>query len=272
MRRAHLLIRHEPHYRREAFAAGLQACGYQVAGYPRERARPGDLLVMWNRYGANHALAERFEAAGGVVLVAENGLMGRDSPGGPWYSLFRGAPAGAGWSPEGPADRWFAQGWTLAPWRDMPAGDVLILAQRGIGPPGVAQPHGWHRDIARRLAHWGRVRIREHPGERPALPLADDLANVRAVVTWASAAALKAMAAGVPVFYGFRNWIGKGCGQWLDDATIRGPCAPVFPDRTATCGLVGWATWTTRELSTGQPFRHVLGWPSTASPTITDHA
>ena len=60
------------------------------------------------------------------------------------------------------------------------------------------------------------VRVRKHPGNHPPeIAIEDDLDNVWAVVIWGSSAAIKALVAGVPVFYCFSPWIG-GRGASLD--------------------------------------------------------
>lgn len=254
MPRAHLLIRHEPHYRRFAFEAGLQACGYAIAGEPRETPRRDDVLVIWNRYGRNHATATRFEAVGARVIVAENGGLGRDWRGDHWYSLTLTNPLASGTWPSSGAERWESFGETLCAWRKS-GSECIVLAQRGIGPPGVAQPAGWHQSIARTLksSHW-LARIREHPGERQAKPLAADLGHALAVVTWASGAALKALAWGIPVIYGLDSWIGAECG--LPIRQFQGDLSR--PDRLPFFHRLAWATWRTSEICRGEPFRRLL--------------
>ena len=75
--RAYCLIREQPWYRREAFTKGLKAAGYTLDSSP-PKGRPGDVLLQWNRYWGGHDQATRFEAEGGVVLVAENGYLNAD--------------------------------------------------------------------------------------------------------------------------------------------------------------------------------------------------
>ncbi len=252
MPRAHLLIRNEPVYRREAFAAGLLECGYILAGEPRETPGRDDVLVIWNRYGRNHQTALRFEAAGARVIVAENGGLGRDWLGDHWYSLTLGNPLAAGIWPAGDASRWESFGHPICVWRKT-GHECIVLAQRGIGPPGLAQPAGWHQNAARALK--GEfTRIREHPGERPAKPLGVDLQHAVMVVTWSSGAALKALAWGIPVVYGLKTWIGAECGlplhQFGGDLNR--------PDRSAFFHRLAWALWRTSEIARGDPFRRLL--------------
>lgn len=260
--RAFLLIRPEPQYRRDAFEAGLRACGYSIEGQPRGAVLPSDVLVIWNRYGRNHALASQFERAGARVVVAENGVLGREWRGDYWYALYLSAPAGGGFFPAGGPERWDGFGVDLCEWRNG-GREIIVLAQRGIGPPGVAQPTNWHRSIAQQLAHRGPVRIREHPGERPCVSLHTDLAAARCVVTWASCAAIKALLWGIPVFHGYNKWLAADAAHHVQTLINPGPWPTDLPDRLATFRRLGWASWTTRELSTGLPFRRLLESPST---------
>jgi hypothetical protein len=266
---AHLLIRQAPQYRRDAFAAGLQACGFTLAGEPRALPGPGDVLVIWNRYGRNHETAKRFEAVGARVWVAENGPLGRDFRGEHWYSIMGGNPAGGGFWPDYGARRWDSLGIGICEWRN--AGrEVIILAQRGIGPPGIRQPDGWHRQAADRfhLKGLGPVRIREHPGENPCTPLLEDLRDAKCVVTWASAAALKALLWGVPVLYGYEQWIGRAAGTHLREGQ-----RPEItrPERLPVFHALAWTMWRTHEIATGAPFR-LLGELRSGASSITTEA
>lgn len=264
---AHLLLRQAPHYRRDAFAAGLQACGYQIAGEPRALPGPEDVLVIWNRYHRNHDTAKRFEACGAQVWVAENGPLGRDWRGEHWYSVMGGNPAGGGYWPQLEGARWDSLGMEICEWRKG-GREVIILAQRGIGPPGIRQPDHWHRNAADRfhLAGLGPVRIREHPGENPCTPLEEDLRDAKCVVTWASAAALKALLWGVPVLYGYEQWIGRGAGTILREN--RSP-EITRPERLPVFRSLAWSMWRTHEIATGAPFRLLAASRSGRSSTTT---
>lgn len=262
---AYCLIRPEPHYRVESFVAGLRACGFTVVnGRPRAAVRPDDALIIWNRYGQNDQLARLFETQGATVICAENGLLGRDWKGEHWYSLTLTNPVACGrWTSGGP-ERWDTLGVTFCEWRK-PGHEVIILAQRGIGPEGVRQPDGWHQLAAEKLTKAGhKVRIREHPGERPGVkPVEDDILNARCVVTWASAAAFKSLLMGVPVLYGCPTWIGRDAALPL----IVSPTLEVRrPDRLPTFRRLAWAIWRTQEIATGAPFRHLMsGFSGSAS-------
>ncbi len=250
MRFATCLIRDLPHYRRQAFADGLRANGYVVSfAIPPSVIRPSDCLVIWNRYGGNATFADRFEAVGAPVFVAENGYLTPE--GVQMYAVARSQHNGAGsWRIE-EGDRWSPLGIELKPWRENGA-HILVLPQRGIGPPGVAMPRIWVNDVMHRLKRvTGRpVRLRAHPGKhRP--PLEPDFANCWAAVTWGSSAALKAIVAGIPVFYEFPQWIGAGAGQF----EVRDLERPFLGDRLPMLRRLAWSQWSVGEISAGEPFR-----------------
>lgn len=248
MPRALCLLRSDLHYRRDAFCAGLAAVGFDVVP---ELSKPaaGDLLVIWNRYGRFHLDAQRFEAAGARVVVAENGPLGKAWRGGNWYSLALGHHSGP-WAVGGP-ERWDAFGVELAPWRD--GFETVILGQRGIGEPGIASPHGWAEDVRHRLGG----RIRPHPGsESDGAPLEADLANARCVLTWHSGAALKALLFGVPAFHDFPRWVGAGAARPLSEFH-HGPRTD--DARLAMFRRLAWLMWDLEEIRSGRAFRHLLG-------------
>lgn len=250
--RACCLIRHQPGYRRDAFVAGLEAFGYQVN--EREQG-DSDLLLIWNRYGYNDDLARAYEQRGAPVLVAENGYLGREWQGRHWYALARGSHNGAGrWRSYG-VGRWASMGQKLSPWRGG-GSEVVILAQRGIGQRGVAQPAGWPEQALRALQAKGvRARVRYHPGEnKPAIELEHDLRDASAVVTWGSGAALKALLLGIPVFHGLPNWIGAKAARPF--AVPLGE--PFTGARETMFGELAWAQWHIGELTSGEAFRNLL--------------
>ena len=262
MPRAWCQIRNLPSYRAEAFRAGLEAAGFRVtdSGLSIGFGEPGDLLVIWNRYGVMDRAAAAFKARGGRVLVAENGYLGRDWRGGHWYALAENYHNGAGtWPYDGP-ERWDRWGVEIQPWLMGPR-EILGLATRHIGPEGVREPPGWITGAAARLERASRlrVRIRRHPGENPATPLEADLARAGGVLTWGSSAALKALLAGWPAIYGFSRWIGAPAGLMLDDAMqLSGPAileAAMLGDRLGMFRRLAWAMWNTDEIRAGAPFR-----------------
>jgi hypothetical protein len=248
--RALNLLRSALHYRRDAFSEGLRAAGYDVQ-HGIDDPEPGDLLLIWNRYAGFNELACMWERRGALVVVAENGWLGKGWRGGDWYAISLRHHSGAGeWANHGPS-RW--DGWNvdLAPWRTG-GREVLVLGQRGIGEPGIRSPDLWAEDVASRA---GGARVRPHPGmSTTCTPLAADLESVSSVLTWHSGAALVALTLGVPVFYGFKHWIGAQAGLPLE-AFFRGE-QPLRDDdaRRAMFHRLAWSMWTLDEVRTGVPF------------------
>jgi hypothetical protein len=262
--RAYVLTKRTVSDRLDAMLTGLSACGYEASDRePRQPVRAGDLMVTWNRKPASERTAARFEAAGGTVLVAENGYVGVDKTGRQYYALARGAHNGAGhWQSGGP-ERWRALGVPVRPWRA--SGDhVLILPNRGIGQAWSKPPDGWARDTARDLArHTGRqIVIRPHPGhwkrlpEHPDVSLARDLADCWAAVTWCSSAGVKALIAGIPVIAMARHWICKSAAG-SDLASIESPKMDT-EERQAALDRLAYAQWSIAELQMGEAFRVLL--------------
>ena len=228
--RAWLNLRYVTGDRAEAFRSGLEACGFEVAGELTTHPGPEDVLVTWNRIGHGDTCARRFEALGRPVLVAENAAWGNDFAGSRWYTLARGWHNRAGCYPVGGPERWDSLGVELAPWRTQ--GEVVVLPQRGIGAGGM--PRGWT----------AKGRVRAHPGQRDAVPLEQDLASARKVITWGSGAAVKALLWGIPVESHMPGWIAE------QDNTDTG--------RLAMFRRLAWAQWTMEEIAAGEPFWRLL--------------
>lgn len=246
MHRALNLLRQAPHYRRDAFDAGLRAAGFDVVTDLRD-PRPGDLLLTWNSYAGFGETGRAFAQRGATWLVAENAPLGNGWRGGSWYSLAIGAVAltGGDFRPGGP-ERWDGWGVDLAPWRT--GDETVILAQRGIGAPGVRSPDRWAEQVRGRVGG----RIREHPGTGPALPLADDLQRAREVITWSSAAAVQALLLGVPVWHAHPHFVCAGAARPLAQF---GKADPLRDDaeRMEAFRRLAWAMWTLEEITTGEP-------------------
>lgn len=257
MRCAYNLTRREVHYRHEAFSAGLRAAGYDVRS-SAPVGQPGDVLLIWNRYGQYHDIATRFEQRGGTVLVAENGYMGRDEQGVQLYALARGGHNGSGDFPVGGTERFAALGIELQPWRE--AGEkIVIRGQRGIGNKLMASPPDWHGLLARRLRGMTRrpIQIVPHPGNGAEADLQHQqyLLGAHALAIWSSSVGVKALVMGIPVFFDAPHWICEG-------AAVRGINDlehPKMDDAARLCALqrMAWAQWTLAEISSGEPFRRL---------------
>lgn len=248
------LLRDTPHYRHEAFVEGLKAVGYRVSRHVGRPPAPDDVLLIWNRQNVQIQVAKEYEAAGAHVLVAENGWLGADQDGHQLYAIAKNHHNGPGRWFQGAEDRFSPLNVPVEPWRS--SGDhILVLPQRGIGPPGVAMPAGWLETVVRRLKQvtGRRISIHLHPGrERP--DLSPFFRNCHAAVTWGSGAAIKAIVAGVPVFYELPDWIGAPAAQFGIQEIER----PHLGDRLPMLLRLAWAQWRTDEIAAGIPFRHLL--------------
>lgn len=269
---AYCFIRQDPVYRREAFLKGLAAAGVNVSNAVPARPGPNDVLVIWNRYGDNEELGARFERGGGRVIVAENGYIGfggladhrpQDGDGRRMYALALHDHNGRGEWPRDDGARWQALGIELEAWRT-PGDRVVVIGQRGIGSRLQASPAGWAEKTADEIRKQLRVPVyvRPHPGENaPKVPLERDLAGARCVVVWASAAGVKALIAGVPVFHACECWVAApGARRYRSPADL---LTPVLNDeqRLAAMHRLACAQWTVDEITSGAPFRQLLALP-----------
>jgi len=231
--RAFLNLRYTVHERREAFETGLKRCGYEVvAGNPTSWGER-DILVTWNRIGPIHEICNRFEADGKSVLVVENASFGNEFAGDRWYHVAKSFHNTRGRFPVGDRSRWDSLGVHLQDWRP-DGGEVVVLPQRGIGPPQVAMPRGWKAS----------GRVRPHPGRNQSVPLEKDLANASLVRTWGSGAAIKALMWGIKVESHMPNWIGQ--------------CESTDYGRLTMLRELAWANWRIEEIRRGDPFKWLV--------------
>lgn len=260
MRRALNLLRRAVHYRHDAFQEGLHAAGFTTVSTLPD-PKKGDLLLIWNRYGAFHETALHFERVGATVLVAENGILGNDWLGRNWYSLALEYPAIAGGSfnPSGP-ERWelfkslTPLAASLKEW-NVNGQELIILEQRGIGSAKTASPPNWAESIKARFGG----RIRRHPGTGAIVPpLEEDLKNAKAVITWASAAAIQALYLGVPVWYRHENFVGAKCARHIAEFDKVGLLTDSHK-RQEMFEDISWAIWQLDEIRSGYPIARLVG-------------
>lgn len=231
--RAFLNLRYTVPERIDAFKTGLQRCGYEVVHGLPNSWHPKDVLISWNRIGPIHDICNQFERDGKSVLICENASWGNEFAGDRWYSLAKSFHNTRGRFPIGDRSRWDSLRVGLAPWRDG-TGETVVLPQRGIGPPQVAMPRGWHAP----------GRVRKHPGRSVAIPLEQDLASASKVITWGSGAAIKALMWGIKVESHMPFWIGQ------QDNTEWG--------RLHMFRELAWAQWRLEEIRKGDAFKWLL--------------
>lgn len=256
-RKAYCMIREQPVYRRDCFVRGLAAAGFGVMPYHvAPQGAPGDVLVIWNRYGTYHDIAKSFEKAGGQVLVAENGYVGNDRSARTRYAIAIGGHNGIGTWSIGDGKRWDDLGIKLAPWRR--EGDhVLVCPNRSFGMPGFLMPPTWAEAVEQRLRCITKrpIRVRPHPGNDPARrPLASDLKGAWAVVIWSSSAGIEALIAGIPVFSQAPAWVMSAASSGSNIKDIE---SPVLPDRLFALRRMAWAQWHIEEIERGTPFQYL---------------
>ena len=99
------------------------------------------------------------------------------------------------------------------------------------------------------------IRVRRHPGLHNTRPLEDDLLNAWACVTWGSGAGIKALAAGIPVYYEMEHWIGADGAQPTRGADIE---HPVMGNRQSMLSRVSWAQWAAEEIQSGEALAVLL--------------
>ena len=248
-----------PHYRRDAFAAGLKAAGHSVSVAQPSTFDSDTLYVCWNRYGHFHDICTRVEQAGGKTIICENGYCGRDENQHQFYALARGGHNGSGeWYVGGP-ERFAALGVEVKPWRA--AGDkIVIRGQRGIGNPRTASPHEWHSKTANllRLTTNRTIEIIQHPGNKAVVDSSHEqyLAGAHALVIWSSSVGVKALVAGIPVFQCSPYWVCAGAAaRGIDDIE-----SPLMDDAARMVALerMAWAQWRLSEIASGEAFRTLL--------------
>jgi hypothetical protein len=274
--KAYVLVREQPWYRREAFTVGLRAAGYTVHTQRPDKIERDDVLVIWNRYAENHALANKFEGAGARVLVAENGYC--SAAGGTpkfevmkqvtddsYYAVSVHGHNGSGQWPTGDGSRFAALGVQPQPWNSNPDGHILVCGQRGIGSPTMASPPDWHDRVSNDLRKKTKrkVVVRTHPGNNePQRKLDLDLEGAHSCVIWSSGSGVKALLLGIPVFYDAPHWICESGALPLGarEKSIRDPEVTLQDDKARLHALeqMSWAQWKVSELVSGEPFKLLL--------------
>jgi hypothetical protein len=257
------LIRTLPHYRHEAFTAGLARLGYRVVSQPMlpKHIGPDDVLVIWNRNPVADITAKYHEKAGSKVVVVENGYLDAvDEQGHQWFTLSLWHHNGLGAWFQSSGSRWDEMRLELSPWRTE-GGRVVILPQRGVGPAGVAMPKFWPSaamsEVMRRTKR--PVHVRPHPGIKSKVirPLYADLEGCHAVVTWGSSAALKAIQAGVPAFHALPGWVGADAALLLAGSDLEAPKMCDFA-RLTMFERLAWSQWRVREIENGDALAWLL--------------
>lgn len=254
-------LRPEPFYRREAFVAGLTRLGYAIElsdgrSTSRDKTLPvpesrDDLWVTWNlKMGPQEAVAKRWKALGGTVIVVENSYLARVEK--TAYAISVGGHCGAGWFPVDMAeDRFTPLGFPLES-RGDGGGHVLVCGQRSVGSTEMASPPQWGAKMARELSiryPTREVRHRPHPGVlKPRVSLEQDLEGAALCVIWSSACGVRALTLGVPVVRLAPHWI-------CEEAALTTVAQPVIPRYAGhALNFMAHGQWSVAEIAAGEPF------------------
>lgn len=257
MKTAYIRLRHDPHYRLDAFAAGCDALGYRIETREPDGLNPDDLLIVWNLSARMRRAADR--AYGAPVLVAENGYFGTDAAGAQRYALALDGHNGSGRWFVGDSRRVVDLKIKFEPLRPMQGRRILVAAQRGIGAPGMASPFNHAAEVARSLIQWGfEPTIREHPGRHaPKVSLEDQLDHHDAVVVWSSNTATEALRRGLPVFFCAPSIVTQPASQRFNPTNLSMPRQTEM-HRFAAFRRLAWAQWSLEEIASGSAIRTLL--------------
>lgn len=250
---ANILIHQSSYYRRDTFAAGLKAHGYQIINNRNVMPTSDDVLLVWNRSPSINGIAKLYAKAKAKIIVAENGYIGC-ADGSKTIALARTHHNGAGQWHVGEEDRWSQLGQVIRPWRK-DGEHILLLPQRGIGEPGIASPRNWEQSAIRRLRRITDrpIKVRRHPGKTRCRPIEQDLDEAWCAVTWGSGAGIKTIVYGVPVFHDLRHWIGRDAASCVWDIE-----KPYLLDRMQMLHRLAWAQWRWDEIQSGLAFDYLL--------------
>lgn len=245
---AYNLIRHQPHYRHDAFTKGLEACGFRVKLCISRPPQPEDVLVIWNRYAEWETKARQFEKAGAKVLVVENAYIPHLKSFA--ISLTQHHHGGVHVEPSH----------TLL--RPQEGKHILICGQRQIGSELMKSPPEWAERTAEKLLKFTKkeLRIRQHPGKHtPPVHLADDLRDCHACVVWSSACGVQALIKGVQVFYGAPRFIGEASAHPLAEVwNYRLDINAMHPFTDTGVRNAMANQWTVEQVSSGEAFTKLL--------------
>lgn len=259
--KAVLRIRKEPIYRRAAFESGLKRVGFVLDDRMSKPDGPESWLVIWNRQGIDEAQADAWEAAGGTVIVCENGYLQKVDK--THYAISVHGHNGSGWFPIGDEDRFGTLGFELKPWRHLNTTRyhrALVCAQRGIGSKLMKSPSQWGEKIAMHIDSksggiWVAT-LRQHPGNfKPKTPLTVDLARANACIVWSSAAGVQALVEGVPVFYAAPRWV---CSEAVNPFTAFPMIVTVNSLRERALHRMSHGQWHHEEITIGEPFARII--------------
>lgn len=225
--------------------AFAQGCRGIVSWADRLEPGPAALFAVPERW----SLLQSARAAGTDVYYGDHAYYGR----GRFYRITKNRDQ---WQGEGPVDplRYErAGGPEIRPWRSKRTGQHVVVCPQSAAYCAMQgfDVSAWVNEVTDTIrVHSDReVRVRWKRDERP---LAADLVDAWALVTYSSASALYALAAGVPVFVlaPFAAAAPMGC------ADLRRIERPVYPDgREPFLMALASQQWTLDEMAGGLAWR-----------------
>lgn len=207
-----------------------------------------DLAVFWSH---RHKHVIEYQRARGLpYLVMERGYLGNRKR---WTSLGWNGLNGRAEFPHA-VDRWLARFDAVAqltPWMDTDSRREVLLIQQVPGDASVegVDLEAWYQQVTDYYTGEGfSVHHRAHPKmTRAAVPLADDLARARLVVTYNSTAAVEAVLAGVPTIT-----LDRGSMAWevTGHRLTRQP-RKLIHNRNDWASNLAWKQWSFDEIACG---------------------
>jgi hypothetical protein len=225
------------------------------AVFSQQRTNNLDVLVLDTGY-VNRGAGDKHHYAAGI-----NGLNGRA------YFGFDdwGVPA----SLEKDETRWEKLGVELKPWRT--DGEHIVLCSQvpwDASVEGTDHIEWLLRTVSTLKKLTGReVRFRPHPLaplpplkglEYSTAPLADDLINAWATVTFNSNSGVESAIAGVPIFTDDAGAMGRE----ISSALLARIENPYLPERKYWAWNLAWCQWTPEEMANGETWKHLFPSPS----------
>lgn len=238
--------------------------GMKNAGFTQVNSVDADYALTWNLRSeqAREALSRA-----GQVIVCEEGYTRHEFPDIEHFAIGVGGHNGSGVTRIGPRGRAASVfGISPNPWRlESSDGHILVCDQRGFGSPSMASPADFVDRATARIQEVTnrRVVVRPHPRNRHLKPrrttLMADLQTCHAVVTWASAAAIKAVIHGIPAYHfaPFYSASPAVQAEWSHLSTLE---SPIMSDTERNRGLdaMAWQQFTMDEIRDGRTFRWLI--------------
>lgn len=253
MRTAHLVHRPKAEHQiqtMQAFASGLQRHGWRTT--ISHQPAKCDLLMLWGVRRKD--CITRQKELGGEVCILERGYTAWPQ----WISVSFGGQLNGRATFRGPFtdssrfEKYLSH--LLYPWKPDDGGEVIVMGQcYGDTSCGEINVRSYFPAMVNAFEKQGfKTRFRPHPREKVTVPIADDLAKARFVVTWNSISGVDAVLAGVPT-------VAMDQGSMVWDVAGHELTMPPKPRRAAWAHALAWKQWQMSELASGECWEIVGG-------------